>query len=186
MKPSEITMLLNKAEHNQQDWDQILPIVYQQLKVLAHHAKSKHKENNVLNTTSLVHEVFLKIQKNSKLNVKGSKHFYHLASQAMRQIITDAARKQLSSKRNAIEQSIDDEIELNLPSKDFNSYVEIIEVDKALNQLKQLNERLATIVVYHFYAGYSFVEIAGLLDLSESTVIRDWKKARAWLFANLS
>jgi RNA polymerase sigma factor (TIGR02999 family) len=180
-----ITSLLNQSEINQQSWDDILPIVYKQLKKMAHNIRAGHKKDNFLNTTSLVHEAFIKIQKNDKLDIKGTKHFYHVAALAMRQIITDTARSKLTAKRDGIEHSIDGEITLNLEDKRTHSITEILEIDKALHALNEMSPRLADIVTYHFFAGYSFVEVADLLEISESTVIRDWKKARAWLFASL-
>ena len=182
---SEITYLLNQSEISQQSWDDILPIVYKQLKKMAHNIKSIHKKDDFLNTTSLVHEAFIKIQKNAKLNLTGTKHFYHVAALAMRQIITDTARSRLTAKRHAIEHSLDDEIAINISDQNSRSITEILEIDQALDSLKELSPRLADIVTYHFFAGYSFVEVADLLDISESTVIRDWKKARAWLYSSL-
>ena len=181
---SDITHLLNQQEVSQQSWDEIFQIVYKQLKKMAHNIKSNHKKDNFLNTTSLVHEAFIKIQKNSKLTINGTKHFYHIAALSMRQIITDTARAKLTAKRNAVEHSLDDS-SIQINDNKNKSIHEILEIDKALNNLNELNPRLADIVTYHFFAGYSFVEVADLLDISESTVIRDWKKARAWLFSAL-
>jgi len=184
-KSSELTYLLNQENINPENWDEILPIVYKQLKAMAHNIKSGHKKDNFLNTTSLVHEAFIKIQKNEKLSIKGSKHFYHVAAMAMRQIITDTARARLTAKRKAIEHSIDGDTAFDISDTKSTSIHEILEIDKALTQLAKMNQRLADIVTYHFFAGYSFVEVADLLEISESTVIRDWKKARAWLFSSL-
>jgi RNA polymerase sigma factor (TIGR02999 family) len=183
---AEITHLLNRSNIDQNTWDDILPLVYKQLKKMAHNIKSVHKKDDFLNTTSLVHEAFIKIQKNTKLNLSGTKHFYHIAALAMRQIITDTARSKLTAKRNAIEYSLDDEVAINLNDANSKSITEILEIDKALDSLKEMSPRLADIVTYHFFAGYSFVEVADLLDISESTVIRDWKKARAWLYSSLN
>ena len=182
---AEITHLLNKSHIDQNTWDDILPLVYKQLKAMAHNIKSNHRKDDFLNTTSLVHEAFIKIQKNSKLNLSGTKHFYHVAALAMRQIITDTARAKLTAKRKAIEHSIDGDDVIELSDKKSSSITEILEIDKALDALKEVSPRLADIVTYHFFAGYSFVEVANLMDISESTVIRDWKKARAWLFSSL-
>ena len=181
----DITYLLNQAENTHNNWDDILPIVYKQLKMMAHNIRSKHKKDNFMNTTSLVHEAFIKIQKNQKLNLKGTKHFYHVAALAMRQIITDTARAKLTFKRNAIEQSLDDENDININDMHTSSFSEILEIDKALDTLREMSPRLADIVTYHFFAGYNFIEVAELLNISESTVIRDWKKARAWLYSSL-
>lgn len=181
---AEITHLLNNSEIDQHTWDDILPIVYKQLKMMAHNIRAAHKKDNFLNTTSLVHEAFIKIQKNNKLNIKGTKHFYHVAALAMRQIITDTARSKLTAKRDGVEYNLDD-VALSIEDNQTRSITEILEIDNALDLLREMSPRLADIVTYHFFAGYSFIEVADLLDISESTVIRDWKKARAWLYAYL-
>ena len=91
----------------------------------------------------------------------------------------------LTAKRNAVEHSLDDDIAITLHNEQSSSITEILEIDEALDSLKEMSPRLANIVTYHFFAGYSFVEVANLLGISESTVIRDWKKARAWLYSTL-
>ncbi len=186
MQPSKLTELLNKVDIDQDTWESILPIVYNQLKILARNVKFKHKKNLNLNTTSLVHEAYMKIKRNNQLNVNGSKHFYRIAAQAMRQILVDAARKEGAQKRmdNANSQNTQEHnIEINSRMASAN---EVLEIDEALNNLQEFNPRLADIVTCHFYGGYSFVQISEIMGLSKSTVMRDWKKARAFIYAQLN
>ena len=182
---SEITTFLNQHDLDADAWEQILPIVYQQLKHLARKVKSNHHSGQTLNTTALVHDVYLKIKKNGKLNVQGSQHFYRLAAQAMRQILIDAARAKLTAKRQGQVVEWDDEFTITLMEKPGTTAVELVAIDEALEELKVMDEKLAHIVELHFFAGYGFTQIAEILEVSESTVFRDWKKARAWLYANL-
>ncbi len=166
-------------------WDEILPIVYNQLKNLARRVKHQHKNNLTLNTTSLVHEAYLKLEKGSKLNINGTRHFYQLAARAMRQILVDNARAKLAKKRSKNDSDQTEEeyfLEIN---NQVTSAEEIVEIDKALENLEKLDTQLAQIVTYHFYGGYTFVQIAKMLDISERTTLRYWEKARAYIYSQL-
>ncbi len=183
---SDITTFLNQHELDKDAWEQILPLVYQQLKHLARQVKSNHQSGQTLNTTALVHDVYLKIKKNGTLNVQGSKHFYRLAAQAMRQILIDAARAKLTAKRQAQVVEWEDEFTITLLEKPGTTAAELLSIDQALTELKLMDDGMAQIVELHFFAGYAFSQIADILEVSESTVYRDWKKARAWLYAYLN
>lgn len=166
-------------------WDEILPIVYNQLKILARGVKHQHKKNLTLNTTSLVHEAYLKLEKGSKFNINGTRHFYQLAARAMRQILVDNARAKLAKKRSKNNSDQTEEeyfLEIN---NQVTSAEEVVEIDKALENLEKLDAQLAQIVTYHFYGGYTFVQIAEMLDISERTTLRYWEKARAYIYSQL-
>ncbi len=186
MKSVQITEILNKEKIDSDTWNKILPIVYNQLKSIARNVKFGHKANENLNTTSLVHEAYMKLQKNENLNVEGTKHFYRLAAMAMRQILVDAARSKLRKKRTSQEAEFDEQdfiIEIN---NQVTTADEIIEIDKALTSLEELNPRLANVVIDHFYGGYTFEQIGQMENTSKRTVLRDWKKAKAFIFAQLN
>ena len=185
MQAVQITKLLNNSSVDNHTWDEILPIVYNQLKILARSVKHQHKKNLTLNTTSLVHEAYIKLGKGEGFNVNGTRHFYQLAARAMRQILVDNARSKLAQKRSKNESDQTEEeyfLEIN---NQVTSANEIIEIDKALENLEKLDKQLAEIVTYHFYGGYTFVQIAQMLDLSERTTMRYWEKARAYIYSQL-
>jgi len=185
MQAAQITKILNNSNLNADTWDEILPIVYSQLKSLARSVKYKHKSNLTLNTTSLVHEAYIKLGKNDRLNIDGTRHFYQLAAQSMRQILVDNARTKLSQKRTPTDElETQEEYFLEIDNQ-VTSAGEIMEIDKALESLEKLDSQLASIVVYHFYGGYTFVQIADMLALSERTTMRYWEKARAYIYAQL-
>lgn len=186
MQLAQITKILNTSSLDSNTWDKILPIVYNQLKTLARNVKHQHKKNLTLNTTSLVHEAYLKLEKGSKFNISGTRHFYQLAARAMRQILVDNARSKLAQKRTATDDNITEEeyfLEIN---NQVTSAQEIIEIDKALEDLEKLDKQLAEIVTYHFYGGYTFVQIAQMINLSERTTMRYWEKARAFIYSQLN
>jgi len=185
MQSAQITQLLNKSNIDAEAWDKILPLVYHQLKVLARNVKYKHKSNLTLNTTSLVHEAYIKLGKKHSLNVDGTRHFYQLAAQSMRQILVDNARAKLSQKRTPTDESNSQDqyfLEIN---NQVSSAKEILEIESALQNLEKLDAQLASIVVNHFYGGYTFVQIADMLNLSERTTMRYWDKAKAFIYAQL-
>ncbi|WP_395373652.1 ECF-type sigma factor [Marinicella sp. W31] len=181
-----LTVLLNKVTEEESTWNDVLPIVYHQLKAMAHRVKSEHQSGQTLNTTALVHDAFIKIKKHGQLSIQGRQHFYRIAAQCIRQLLVDAARARMAGKRSGERITLDEAIELPRLNHQETSALEIIDIDAALKQLKQHSPRLVQIVEGHFFAGYSFTEVADILNVSESTVMRDWKKARAWLYAHLN
>jgi len=186
MQAKQITEILNKGKIDPETWNKILPIVYQQLKAIARNVKFGHKEQANLNTTSLVHEAYIKLQKNQNLTVQGTNHFYRLAAMAMRQILVDNARAQLRKKRKKEDVPNDTHgfiLEIN---NQVITSQKIIEIDKALTSLEDLSPRLADVVISHFYGGYTFEQIGQISNRSKRTVIRDWKKAKAFIFAQLN
>lgn len=185
MQAAKITKLLNSTTIDEDTWDAVLPLVYNQLKALARNVKYKHKSNLTLNTTSLVHEAYIKLGKDDHLNIDGTRHFYQLAAQSMRQILVDNARAKLSKKRTPTDTYETQEDYFLEIDNQVTSASEIMEIDTALQNLEKLDSQLASIVVYHFYGGYTFVQIADLLDLSERTTMRYWDKAKAYIYSQL-
>jgi len=185
VEPTAITAFLNQQPLADDAWERILPLVYQQLKHLARQVKSNHRSGETLNTTALVHDVYLKIKRSGTLNVAGTQHFYRLAAKAMRQILIDAARAKLSAKRQGQQVTWEEEFTVTLLEQPGTTAAELVSIDEALDELKSFDEQLALIVELHFFAGYGFAQVADILGVSESTVYRDWKSARAWLYAQL-
>lgn len=186
MKNSQITEILNKDKIDSDTWNQVLPIVYHQLKKIARNVKFGHKKQDNLNTTSLVHEAFIKIQNHNKLSINGTKHFYLLAAKAMRQILVDSARANLASKRTPDESTNSEEDFILKINDQITSADQLLEIDQTLNKLEKLNSQLSDIVINHFYGGYTFKQISEMSDVSERTVIRNWKKAKAYIYSQVS
>ena len=152
-------------------------ITYEELRRLAATVK---KDSNIVtyNPTSLVNEAYLKIIKSGSLEYNSRKHFKRIAARAMRQVLVDKARSRNSVKRGANIHfvTINDQIDKSLHTiKDF------LTLHYALNKLADYHERQAQIVELKFFGGYNFEEIAEMLEVSESTVWRDWRTAKAWL-----
>ena len=157
--------------------DRLFSITYEELRRLAATVK---KDSNIVtyNPTSLVNEAYLKISKSGSLEYNSRKHFKRIAARAMRQVLVDIARNRNSVKRGANIQFVtfNDQID-----KSSHSIEGFLAMHEALNKLASYHERQAKIVELKYFGGYSVEEIAEMLGVSESTVWRDWRTAKAWL-----
>jgi RNA polymerase sigma factor (TIGR02999 family) len=182
-QPSEISQLL--AGWRQGDIEareRLFALVYGELRRRARLQLGRYQPA-LISTTTLVHETYLKLVEGSRATWADRKHFFAVASLAMRHILVDSARKRLRQKRGGgLHPQMLDEGALCLDDR----AAELDALDAALDQLKALDERLSRIVELHFFGGLSFEEAAEVLDVSARTVRRDWRKARAYLYQALS
>lgn len=183
----DITRLLDAVKTGERGaLDRLFEIVYDELHRLAHHQVHRsrsRRRSDALNTTTLVHETYLKLLAAAQPDWTCRRHFYHVAARAMRQIVTDQARRSLAGKRggNALHLALDQiEPTLAVSAENF------LALDEALHQLAAHNERLVHVVELHFYSGLTFEQIGATLGLSERTIKRDWRLARAFLYQQLS
>ena len=155
--------------------DRLMPVVYDELKRLAHHRLHSGDPTATLSTTELVHEAFLKLAAGATTAWDNRAHFFGAASHAMRQVLVDFARRRTATKRGGgLEQ-------VQLGEGDAALHIEIdeiIAVDDALVELERMDPRLRTVVDLRFFAGLGEHEIAQMLGVSTRTVERDWLKAR--------
>ena len=159
--------------------DDLLPIVYAELRRLASSALRGEARGHTLQTTALVHEAYVRLV-GSDVAWEGSGHFMRVAARAMRRVLVDHARKRKSGKRGAGVAAIDlDSLEGVLPGDARPD--EILELDEALERLIALEERKGRAVELHYFGGLSYEEVAEALDVSPATVHRDLRMARAWL-----
>lgn len=157
------------------------PLVYAQLKRLAHNQLYRERANHTLHTTDLVHEAYLKLQKQQGQFVNEAQ-FMALASQAMRRILISYAREKQSQKRGSNPQKIT-LTKANIAHE--TTAEEIISLHEALERFATFSERQAKVIEYWFFGGFKHEEIARILDVSLPTVRRDWRLARAWLSREL-
>lgn len=177
-----ITRLLKEINSGSDEaYNQLFPIVYNQLRALAHRQVSREPHQSITKT-ALVHELFLKLFQQKKLDLESRTHFFAIAARSMRQIFIDHARKKKREKRggNAEDVTFIDEI-----MKVGQEAENLIHIDEALNKLARLDQRIAEIVELRYFGGMSFYQIAKVLKLSDRTVYRDWEKARGWLYKEL-
>jgi RNA polymerase sigma factor (TIGR02999 family) len=180
----DITQLLHRASHGDSAaFGDLLPLVYDQLKEIAAGRLRWERDSHTLNATALVHEAYLKLVDQSRVQWQSRAHFYAVASQAMRRILIDYAKARHRGKRGGKHDpvSLDAVGDVVAAPRDDERLLEILELDTALNDLKNENARAAEIVEYRFFGGLTNDEIAEVLGVSEVTVRRSWQLAKLWL-----
>jgi RNA polymerase sigma factor (TIGR02999 family) len=177
-----ISHVSNAARTDQYETDVLFPVVYEELKRLAHHRLRSMGADATLCTTELVHEAFLKLSRQQGGTWAGRAHFFGAASRAMRQVLVDLARRRQAAKRGG------DSRMVSLRDADATLEIEvdaILALDEALAQLGGVDRRLCRVVELRFFGGLPESEIAELLGVSARTVERDWTKAKLFLLEEL-
>lgn len=181
---TEITTLLGRiAEGDEAAEERLAEMTYGELRGIAQQLM-RHEQPNSLQPTALVHEAYLKlVQGKSLLQPRNRAYFFAAASQAMRRILVDAARRRKSQKAGGerVKQPLDD---LLISFEDRS--IDLVALDEALDQLQQLNARQFEVVQLRWFGGFSVKEIAELLEVSVTTVESDWRMARAFLFQRIT
>ena len=163
--------------------NQLVPLVYGRLRAMAHARLTGRDPGASLDTTGLVHEVYLRLVDQSRVEWRDRQHFFAVAALAMRQIVVDRARRRGALKRGGgVSVALLDEAASGVEAR----AEEILALDQALERLGALNERLVKMVELRFFAGLSIEETAEALGVESRTVNRDWRVARALLFQMLS
>jgi RNA polymerase sigma factor (TIGR02999 family) len=162
--------------------DRLLPIVYQELRAIAHRHVAK-RSPGTLATTELVHEAYLKLVDQSRAQWRDRAHFFALASVAMRHVLVDRAKGRATQKRGGDRRRVTLEDDMATIDDDAES---LLAIDEALTKLAAIEPRLARVVEYRFYGGLSPEEIAEVLGVGVRTVDRDWAKARMLLRSSLA
>ena len=179
----EITDLLQAWGHgNSEALDALMPLVYRELQQIAHRQMRRERLGHTLQTTALVNEAYLRLVDASKVQWQDRLHFFAIASQVMRRVLVDAARNRAYAKRGAglCFVSFDEGIAAT-PDRS----TEFVRLDDALNALTSVDPRKVQVVEMRFFGGLSVDEIAEFLKISPSSVLRDWKLAKAWLTQQL-
>ena len=162
--------------------EQLIPLVYDELRLIARSALRQERPDHSLQATDLVHEAYLRLMAGASTSWDGRRHFFHAAAEAMRRILIEHARKRSRVKRGGRR------VRVELSSVDLASDYDVEEVlalDDVFRRLEQQDPQAASVVRLRFYAGLSVEETAKALDLSERTVKREWAFARAWLYSAL-
>jgi len=182
--PGEITQLLICWRGGDRDaFDRLLPLVYDELRHLAHRQLRRIGGDATLNTTAVIHEAYLKLVDQSRAAVQDRHHFFSLAARAMRQILVDDARRRGAQKRGG---GVDPVVLDDGAMAAAGGGADLVDVDEALKKLEVADARLAKLVEMRFFGGLSVEETAEALEVSPRTVKRDWQKARAFLYHELA
>lgn len=179
MVAAKITMLLAAATAGDRDaLTRVLPLIYKELRRHAAHLMKGERVGHSLQPTELVHEVFLRLVQLKEVQLTSRAHFFAVASQFMRRILVEHARKRHSQKRGAKAQRITLVEELLRSTRQD---VDVLAVDRALDKLAALNPTHAEIVSMRFFGGLSVEEVAAVLNMPQRTVEAQWTAIRAWL-----
>ena len=183
VSPHKVTQLL-------QQWSRgddaalagLTPLVYEELRRLAHHYMEGQRPDHTLQTTALVNEAYLRLADQTNPNWQSRAHFFAVAARAMRQILVSYARSQQSQKRGGGALKIEfDEAALVAPEQSQ----EIVDLHEALEKLATLDSRKAQVVELKYFGGLNYDEMAEVLKISRVTVRRDWEFAKLWLYTEL-
>lgn len=179
----DITQLLGAARDGDRDaLGQVLSTLYHELHSMARRQLAG-QQGHTLDATALVHEAYLKFAGRNEVEFTNRGHFFAYAASAMRSVVVDYARQRLAHKRGGDLHRVTDlpeNLESNLRIDD-----ETLGLDAALTKLASVDPKLAQLVELRYFGGLSEMEIAGMMERSERTVRRDWKKARMYLLASL-
>ena len=180
----EITQLLAAwREGNQAALDELYPLVYGELHRLARRYMSKERKGHTLQTTALINEAYVRLVDQRNVQWANRSHFFAISAQIMRRILIDHARRHAYAKRGGGARPVSLDETATMAQNDFS---EFLRLDEALKSLAELDPRRSQVVELRYFGGLNNEEIAGVLKISENTVIRDWNMARAWLHRQLA
>jgi RNA polymerase sigma factor (TIGR02999 family) len=174
-----VTSLLVSAEADDEDvWDRLLPLVYEEFRVLARRQLARADAQATLATTDLVHEAYLRLVDGSRVRANGRRYFFGAAARAMRHVLVDHARRRRRDKRGGGLRPLSLRAAHLVAEPDEEH---LIELDEALGELARIYPRAVRVVECRFFAGLSVEETCEVLGIAPRTVKRDWALARAWL-----
>ena len=180
---AEITGLLQRwGSGDDSARDELIPLMYEQLRELAHRRLQRAPGERSLNTTGLVHEAYMRLANSPSPDVPDRAHFLALAAEIMRNLLVDRARARLTVKRGGGRAPVSIEDALSLPDENAEM---VADLDEALKRLEQFSPRQSQLLLHHFFGGLSLDESASALGISVATVKRDLRSARAWLALEL-
>ena len=177
--PGEITLVLAEvAAGSETAKEKLIALVYEQLHRIARALMRRERSHHTLQPTGLVHEAYFKLFVGRPLQAPNRAYFFGAAAKAMRQVLIDYARR-IAARPEGQRELLLDEI---LDSIRSACRIDVLDLDNALGELKQMHERQWEVVTLRFFGGLQWSEIATCLDVSTSTVEKDWQAARAWLY----
>ena len=183
MPDEPLTISLRAAHAGDRDAaNRAYTALYPELVKIARARLRAHQPNTLLNTEALVHESFMRFVSSDKLGVSDRHHFFAYAAKVMRNIVIDFARRRQAERRGGANARVT--LRTNLPDT-VHDEASVLDVDGALQQLEALDPTLARVVEMRYFGGYSDVQIAAALEITDRTVRRHWDKARAFILAQL-
>ena len=180
---ADITELLNKWQSGDRGaFDELVPQVYGEMRAIAAHLLRGERPGHLLETSALVHEAYLRLVDQTRVNWSGRAHFFGAAANAMRRILVDQARRRLAGKRGSgvVHEDLDFALQIAIEPD-----LDVLALNEALDDLTTVDGDLGRIVEMRYFAGLTLDETADVLGVSPQSVSRDWTVARAWLARRL-
>jgi RNA polymerase sigma factor (TIGR02999 family) len=177
--PNEVTRLLGQwSGGDRAALDELMPLVYEELRRIAHGHMARERGDHTLQATALVNEAYLRLKEQRSAKWQNRTQFFAVAAQMMRHILVNYARRQNRHKRGAgaTHVTLEDHLVVSVDKAD-----ELLALDEALQKLEQIHKRKSDVATLRFFGGLSVEETAEALAVSVETVTRDWRFARAWL-----
>jgi len=182
--PQEVSQLLRAWSNGDQNaFDQLVPLVYEELRQMAKRYMERQNPGHTLQTTAIIHEAYLRLVEQKQIQWQNRAHFFAVAARVMRHILVDYARARHAAKRGG-EAKLVPLDEAALASSQLAA--ELVALDDALESLAAVDRRKCQVVELRYFGGLSVQEAAEVLKVSPETVARDWRLARTWLLRELS
>ena len=187
IKADDLTgLLIEWGQGDKAALDRLTPLVYDEIRRIAHRYVQREREGQTLQTTALVNEAYLRLAGSANITWQNRAHFYAVTAQVMRRILIDHARRRQYVKHGGETQRVAFEVAVSevglMPQP---RAAELLALDEALDELARLDPRKSRVVELRYFGGLSLEETAKVLDVSLMTVRRDWRAAKAWLFRRM-
>ena len=184
-RPNEISLLLQAwSDGSRKALDELLPLVYEELRRQARRLLRKERQNHTLQTTALIHEAYLNLIEQKRVNWQNRDHFFAISANLMRQILVNYANARNRKKRGGAVENIELDESILIAVK--KSEVDVRALDEALTRLGRMDKQQEQIVELRYFSGLTIEETALVLGVSPATVKRDWRMTKAWLHRELS
>lgn len=183
LSPQNLTgLLLEWRAGDKTALDQLIPLVYDELRRIAHRYVQRERNGHTLQTSALVNEAYVRLAGQGDIDWQSRSHFFAVTAQVMRHILIDHARRRRFVKHGGELRQVSLE---DLAGMSYQRASELIALDEALDELARMDERKSRVVELRYFGGLSLEETAEVLEISLMTVRRDWRAAKAWLFRRM-
>jgi len=183
-RPHEISQLLRSwSDGDDHAFEELLPLVYDELHRQAHRYLRREREGHTLQTTALIHEAYLNLIKQNGVNFQNREHFFAISANMMRRILVNYANARHRQKRGGKDENLElnDSILIATKSKDL----DLLALDEALTRLSKMDEQQARIVELRYFGGLTIDETSEVMGIAPATIKRDWNMTKAWLYREL-
>ena len=183
-RPHEISQLLRSwSDGNDHAFEELMPLVYDELHRQAHRYLRREREGHTLQTTALIHEAYLNLIKQNCINFQNREHFFAISANLMRRILVNYANARHRQKRGGRNEDLElnESILIATKSKDL----DLLALDEALTRLAKMDEQQARIVELRYFGGLTIEETSEVMGIAPATIKRDWNLTKAWLYREL-